>query len=516
MDTPIPIGQTLADSARRTPDRVALWFGDRSWTYAGLHDATDRVASGLAAAGVLPGDRVALFTPNCPELLLGYYGCFKLGAVAVPLNYRYRQPEARYALEHSGATALIVHESLAAEVEGLPLDPMGVRRRYLIGPERRPEFAAFAELLAGSAGGVPASAFGVDQPAAILYTSGTTARPKGVTYTHATLWHDCVIQTETFSFTADDVHLITTAACHAASFTGQLLPCLYTGGGCVLTHLPRPEEIVRLIAEHRVTRTQMLPAMLEGLVEALEARPRGDLVSWKSCTAGGDVVALELHHRFRAVTGFDVAELYGMTEVLTCITNSPFGVKRLGSIGLPAFRTQVRVADDHGGETAPREVGELRVKSPAVMVGYWNDAKATAGALHDGWMHTGDLARRDEDGWLWFVGRKKEIIIRGGSNISPLEVEAVIDEHPAVRLCCVVGVPDRHLGQVVGAYVTLRPDAPRVTAEELRSFVAGRIAAYKVPERIFVVDDLPLNPTGKVDRRALHSRVEAEAPQMSR
>jgi acyl-CoA synthetase (AMP-forming)/AMP-acid ligase II len=508
MNTPVPIGQTLADSARRSPDHVALWFGDRSWSYAELHDASARVASALGAAGVRAGDRVALFTPNCPELLLGYYGCFVLGAVAVPVNYRYRQPEVQYALEHSGATALIVHESLAGEVEGLPLDAMGVRLRYRIGADRRPGLAAFEELLAGPAGAAPA--FGVDQPAAILYTSGTTARPKGVTYTHATLWHDCVIQTETFSFTADDVHLVATAACHAAAFTGQLLPCLYTGGSCVLTHLPRPEEVVRLIAERRVTRTQMLPAMLEDLVEALEARPRGDLRSWKSCTAGGDVVALELHHRFRAVTGFDVTELYGMTEVLSCITTRPFGEKRPGSIGRPASRTQVRVVDDRGGDAAPREVGELLVKSPAMMVGYWNDAKATAEALRDGWMHTGDLARRDEDGWLWFAGRKKEIIVRGGSNISPVEVEAILDEHPAVRLCCVVGAPDRHFGEVVWAFVAPKPEAPPPTEDELRSFVAGRIAAYKVPERILVVDDLPRSPTGKVDRKALHTRVDAE------
>jgi acyl-CoA synthetase (AMP-forming)/AMP-acid ligase II len=358
---------------------------------------------------------------------------------------------------------------------------------------------------------VPPPGFGPDRPAAILYTSGTTAKPKGVTYTHATLWADCQIQVESFDFTSDDVHLVSTAACHAAAFTGQLLPNLLAGGTAVLTHLPSPEQVVRAVESRRVTRTQMLPASLEDLVEHLERHPSADLRSWRCCTAGGDVVPVALHERFRRVTGFDVTELYGMTEALSCITNPPFGPKRFGSIGKPVARTQLRVADGQGRDAPDGQTGELLVKSPAVTVGYWNDPGATAAALRDGWLRTGDLARRDGDGFFWFVGRKKEIIIRGGSNISPLEIEEVLDQHPAVHLSCVVGVPDPHLGERVAAYVALRDDAaPRPEEEELRRFVAERVAAYKVPERVTIVPELPLNPTGKVDRKALHARALAE------
>jgi acyl-CoA synthetase (AMP-forming)/AMP-acid ligase II len=501
------IGHVLTETRRRTPDKVALWFGERSWSYAELDDATGRVAAALSAAGVRAGDRVALFLPNCTELVLGYFACFKLGAVAVPLNYRYREAEARYALEHSGATTLIAHQSLAGEVTGLPLAGMGISRRYLAGGEAAPPFCAF-DLLLAAGGDAPAPTFDEHQAAAILYTSGSTARPKGVTYSHSTLWQNCLIQSETFQFTPDDVHLVSTAACHAAAFTGQLLPSVSTGGTCVLTHLPTPDQVVDAIARRGVTRVQMLPATLEDLVEHLEADPGSDIASWRCCTAGGDVVPLELHRRFRKAAGFDVCELYGMTEVLSCITNPPFGAKKAGSVGRPAAQTSLRIVDDHDRDVPAGGTGELLVRSPAMMVGYWNDPAATAEALRGGWMHTGDLARCDDDGYYWFVGRKKEIIIRGGSNISPLEVEEVLDEHPAVHLSCVVGMPDQHLGEVVVAYVSLRDGvAAAPTAEELRRFVAGRLAAYKVPERVTILPELPLNATGKVDRKRLHAQV---------
>jgi acyl-CoA synthetase (AMP-forming)/AMP-acid ligase II len=501
------IGRMLTETRQRTPDKIALWFGERSWTYAELDDATQRIAAGLSAAGVRAGARVALFLPNCPELVLGYFACFKLGAIVVPLNYRYRQAEARYALEHSGATSLIVHQSLAGEVMGLSLANMGISRGYLAGGEATPSFHAFDALLTAE-GDAPTPTFDEQQVAAILYTSGSTARPKGVTYSHATLWQNCLIQTASFQFTLADVHLVSTAACHAAAFTGQLLPSVYVGGTSVLTHLPTPAQVVDAIARRGVTRVQMLPATLEDLVDYLEAHPGRYHASWRGCTAGGDVVPLELHHRFRKVAGFDISELYGMTEVLSCITNPPFGVKKAGSIGQPTAQTSLRLVDEHDRDVPPGSTGELLVRSPAMMVGYWNDPHATAETLRGGWMHTGDLARCDDDGYYWFVSRKKEIIIRGGSNISPLEVEEVLDEHPAVHLSCVVGLPDPHLGAIVAAFVALRDDiAVAPTADELRRFVAERLAAYKVPERITILRELPLNPTGKVDRKKLHALV---------
>lgn len=504
------IGQLLRATRERSPDKIAFWFNQQSWTYSELDDVTDRIASSLAAAGVHAGDRVALFLPNCPELVLSYFACFKLGAITVPLNYRYREEEARYAIEHAEATTLIVHQALVHEVRSLPLATMNVSRRFLTVGEPSQDFVFFESLLSGSES-VPEASFAESQPAAILYTSGSTARPKGVTYTHATLWNNCRIQKESFRFTEADVHLISTAACHAAAFTGQLLPNFYTGGACVLTHLPSPEQVVEAIETHRVTRVQMLPATLADLVGYLEQHPRANLASWRCCTAGGDIVPVDLHHRFLKVTGFEIDELYGMTEALSCLANPPFGAKKIGSIGKPVAETRFRIVDGDGRDVLTGETGELLVQSPAIMVGYWNDPAATAEALRDGWLHTGDLARCDEDGYYWFVGRKKEIIIHGGSNISPLEVEEVLDEHPAVHLSCVVGMPDKHFGQSVAAFVSFREDvSAKPSVDELRQFVANKIAAYKVPEQITILPEMPLNATGKVDRKKLHALAEKQ------
>lgn len=507
------LGQMLKQSRGRWPDKVTLWFDGQSWTFTELDHTTDRIAGALADRGIKAGDRVAVFLPNCPELLQTYLACFKLGAVAVPLNYRYKQAEAEYAIEHSGSIALVVGQSLVAEVQSLPLANMGVSLRFLVGsqPGSFPAFESFDELLAGETKPVPPANFDGSQLAAILYTSGTTAKPKGVMYSHESLYRNCEIQSESFDYSPEDVLLVSTAACHAAAFTGQLLPGVFAGSTCVLTFLPSPAEVVAAIQQYGVTRVQMLPATLEDLMEHLEQSPGISLPSWRCCTAGGDVVPLDLHRRFQKALGFEITELYGMTELLSCITNAPFGAKRLGSIGKPVVRTSMRIVDDNDGDLPTNEVGQLLVKNAAMMVGYWQNPEATAAALRDGWMHTGDVARVDAEGFCWFVGRKKELIIRGGSNISPLEVEVVLDEHPAVHLSCVVGAPDKHLGEIVTAYVSLRHDVhPAPSPKELRAFVAERIAAYKVPEKITILDELPLNATGKVDRKKLHAQIAGE------
>jgi long-chain acyl-CoA synthetase len=506
------LASLLQESRQRWPEKTAIWFAGRSWRFGDLDDHSNRIAAGLAKAGARAGDRIALFTPNCIELVLCYFGAFKLGAIAVPLNDRYQAEEVRYGVEQCGATMLIAHAELLDRLQDLPLAEIGIKQSYVFGGDEEPPFQPFAALLCESTNALPNPNIDDNDPAVIFYTSGSTARPKGVTHTHRSLTNCIEIQTKTFEFTQNDVHMVVTAACHVAAFATQLLPSLASGGTSVLAHLPPPAEFIAAIECHGVTRAQMLPAGLEDIVEFLEQHPSNKLQSWRSCTAGGDVIPLELQKRFRNVTGFDVTELYGQTEAASTFTNPPFGPKRPGSFGKPVVQTEGRVVDADGKEVADDVVGELQTKSPSLMQGYWNDPEATSAAIHDGWFDSGDLVRRDRDGYYWFVGRKKEIIIRGGSNISPMEVERVIDSHPAVHLCCVVGKSDTHFGQIVEAYVEFRGDMPnKPTADELKSFVAERIAAYKVPEHFHIVEHLPLNCTGKVDRHQLHETVLKEA-----
>lgn len=513
-------GAVLRATRERSPISTALIFGERCWTYAELDEVTELIAASLATSGVQRDDRVALFLPNCPELLFAYIACFKLGAIAVPLNHRYKQPEAEYALSHSGSSTLIVHSDKLADVMEMPFDRLGVSRLYLVAgasasnrapssPSTAPRFVSFELLWTGDAGTLAPADFDERQPAMILYTSGSTAKPKGVVHSHETLWHAMRIQSATMQFTSDDVQLVTTSACHCASTTGQIFPSIFAGGTVVLLDAPTPEQVVDAIVRNHVTRGQMLPTSVLDLVEHLEQHP-ANVSSLRSFFAGGDVVPLDTHERFRAVVGIEISEVCGMTESTTYSTNPPFGAKRLGSIGQPARDTYVRIVDEHGSEAPVGEQGEIVIQSPANMIGYWNDTLHTASAMRGGWLCSGDLGRMDEDGYFWFLGRKKEIIIHGGSNISPQEVEVVIDQHPAVHASGVVGMADARLGQVVIAYVALRPDVPAPTPETLRAFVADRIAAYKVPERFLLLPELPLNAANKIDRKILQARVAVD------
>ncbi|HEY2841303.1 MAG TPA: long-chain fatty acid--CoA ligase, partial [Pirellulales bacterium] len=418
-------GQILRETRKKTPDKVALVFGDQRWNYAELDSVTDRVGAGLAAAGVKADDRVAFWMPNCPELLFAYLGCFKLGAIAVPLNHRYKLPEARFAIEHSGATTLLMHQDKLPEIEKLSLSELGIARGYLIADETGARKAAssrcgaelrsFAEFFETPSEQLPAPAFGPRQLATIMYTSGTTSRPKGVVQSQESLWHCVRIQTATMQFSSDDVHLITTSASHCAASFGQLFPNIYAGGVAVMTNAPTPIEVADAIARHRVTRCQMLPPELLDLVEYLEEHS-ADVGSLRAITCGGDVVPHDTLHRFRAAVGFDVSELCGMTETITYATNPPFGKKRLGSVGLPAVQTEIKIVDEQGEELPRGATGEVLIRSRSNMVAYWNDTLHTTATLCDGWVASGDLGRIDDEGYLWFVGRQKEIIIRGGSN----------------------------------------------------------------------------------------------------
>lgn len=430
--------------------------------------------------------------PNCPELVVAYLACFAAGVIAVPLNTRYRAPEVAYALERSEADTLIVNRDLVGEVAAAP------DRLWIVGAG---DLGWKAALDANPRSVPPVSS---DAPAVILFTSGSTARPKGVTHTHASMVHTVTTQARVQSLGPDDLNLITLATCHVAGLFGQLLPTLHTGGTCILHGRYDAAAAAREIEESRVTRIQLLPAQLAALLDAAVA-DRRDLGSLRCAIVGGDALALDLHRRFRDLTGLQATEVCGMTECFNYSMNPPFDAKRLGSIGRPPPGTELRLVTAAGREPPVGEPGEILVRSRGVMRGYWRDAGHTAETLRDGWLHTGDVARRDADGWYWFVARSKELIIRGGSNVAPGEVEATLHEHPAVSAAVVVGVPDPELGQRIAAWVRPRPGTT-TSERELVEFVRGRIAEYKAPEWIWIERTLPTTSVGKLDRHLLQQR----------
>jgi acyl-CoA synthetase (AMP-forming)/AMP-acid ligase II len=505
MPTSTPrLTDTLFAAAARTPDAVGLRVDDGACTYAELVDRVRGVAGGLTVAGVAAGDRVAMFLPNCAELVDLYFACWMLDAVAVPLNHRYLEREAQFVLEHSGAVALVTHPELVDRIDGIPYDEVGISARFIVG-DARGDWRAFAELATAA----PVDGSSRDEPvdALVLYTSGTTGNPKGVVWMQHGLHALGDSMRAEYGHDNETVQLLPTPISHVGGLS-NVVAGVIGGSTTVLGASADPADVLPAIAAWGPSLMQLLPTGLDDFVEA-GGHEHHDLSTLRAVLVGGDKVPLAVHRRFADLLGFDVTEGIGMTECSHYASNPPYGEKRLGSVGRAVAGHEVRVVDVRGDDVPVGKTGEIVVRSVAMFDHYWENDEATKEALRDGWLYTGDLGRFDADGWLWFMGRKKQIIIRAGSNIVPEEVEEVLYQHPAVALACVVGAPDERLGQRVEAYVELE-HGESVSEDALRSFVGDRLAAYKVPERIVFLDALPRTGTGKLDRHRLEQQIATD------
>jgi long-chain acyl-CoA synthetase len=499
----MPLSDFLHKSCSRFPNKVALICDDRPWTYTDLDQITDHLAASLIQIGVQAGDRVALHLPNCPELVFSYFACFKLGAIAVPLVPLFKGPELEYILNHCEAKVCISHEKNFAELHSVRANLPHLQHCFLVSePAHFPQTQPFAALLEGQPERVIAFApINDEAPAAILYTSGTTARPKGVTHTHYTLQKTVAYDVACIDLRDRDVLVGMLALTHIFGFSLQLLTAISVGATLVILRQRDTELLLLALQRYKATKLYGLPVMFAQLVDHPSIASY-DLSSLDACFVGGDAVAIALHERCKQMLGLELTEGCGMTEVIPYSVNPPFGEKRLGSIGRAIPGMNLRLVNPLGTDVPQGDVGEIWVQSDAVMLGYWNNPQATAAVLQDGWLQTGDLAYQDPDGYYWFVGRQKEIIVRGGSTISPLEVEAALYQHPSVREAAVVGVPDANWGEVVWAYVALYPDSS-ITEAKLQAFVAERLADHKVPAAIAFLPDLPKGLTGKIHRKTL-------------
>lgn len=497
----LPLVELLRQVGREVAERIAFRFDDRAWTYAELDATTDALASGLVGRGICHGDRVAFLLPNSPELVCLNLACLKLGAIAVPMNVRLKGAELAYILNHCRARLVVVHADLYANLEPVRPDVTQVESLFVVGANPPPGCEAFESLIPAESAHAEWPALSPDDAAAILYTSGTTARPKGVTHTHRSLAGTVRNYVATIGLKADDVVFGMLSMSHIFGFTLQLLSPLSVGATVVASPSFDAERVFGLIARHQVTHLYGLPVMFD----AVTRQPLGesaDLSSLRYCLAGGDAVSRRLNATVYAVLGVELYEGCGMTEVIPYALNRPGIENRVGSIGMPSGGMSLRLVNDAGQDVSDGEVGEILVQSDGLTIGYWEDPEATAAVLREGWFHTGDLGRRDDAGYYWFVGRSKEIIIRGGSNISPLEVEAAIAQHPAVHEVAVVGVPHPTYGETVAAFVVLK-SGTAASEQELRQFAAQKIADYKIPEQITFLTEFPRGLTGKVQRTAL-------------
>ncbi|MGB7291694.1 MAG: AMP-binding protein [Thermodesulfobacteriota bacterium] len=489
----------------KTPDKKAIIFKGKSISYRELDHSITRSAHALINLGINRGDRVALFMNNCVELIELYFGCFRTGSIAVPLNHRYQIDEVIYATGHCKAKILIADSDLFPRVEDIQSSVPSIQGIYEAGPESKNGENSWNSALEQAPIEANWPIVNKDDPAMILYTSGSTSRPKGVTHTHHSVFSTSISRKMTQELEEDDISLVATAICHVGGSVGNAFPILYSGGTAVILETADPVLFLECVKLYKPTRALLLPAQLLDVVEHPMAQ-EVDFTSLKEVAAGGDQISHDLYDHFKRVTGFELSQLYGLTECEgSCLTPRSSPIRR-GSIGLPRQGVEIRLVNDEGKDAKAGAPGEILIKSDSRMIGYWNDSDNTEKTLIDGWLKTGDIARRDDEGYYYFMGRIKEIIIKGGSNIAPGEVEEVLDDHPSVIISGVVGMAHPRYGELIHAFIELEPglESPP-DGEELKSYALKRLAAYKVPDRWTFVKELPRNEIGKIDRRGLHA-----------
>ncbi|HVK21330.1 MAG TPA: long-chain fatty acid--CoA ligase [Actinokineospora sp.] len=488
------IADNLVRTAAEHGDRIAIRLDHTVVPYAALDELTRRVASLLAEHGVAPGDRVAIMLPNVPHFAALYYGVLRAGAVVVPMNPLLKEREVAYCLSDSGARLIFVWEGFAPEAQAGA--KLADAEAVVVHPT---EFMATVMAAPPVDGVVDREA---QDTAVILYTSGTTGQPKGAELTHANLDRNIDISAlGLIGMTADDVVFGGLPLFHVFGQTCGLNAAVRVGA--CLTLVPRFDAVktFEVLVRDQVTVFQGVPTMFVALVNHQD-RGGYDLSALRVCVSGGSAMPVEVMTAFEREFGCVVLEGYGLSETSPAASFNQVDRRRPGSVGTPIPGVEFKLVDDAGAEVADGEIGEIAIKGHNVMKGYYARPEETANAIRDGWFHTGDLGRRDEDGFYFIVDRKKEMIIRGGYNVYPREIEEVFYEHPAVGEAAVIGTPHPELGEEVAAVVALKPGATAST-DELRAYVQGKVAAYKYPRTVRIVDALPKGPTGKILKREI-------------
>ena len=483
------LAEILTASAARDGEAIAVKLDDVALSYAALDAASALVAGLLRERGLEPGDRVGVMLPNVPYFPVAYYGALRAGCVVVPMNVLLRRREVKYYLEDSGAKLLFAWGDFEEDAKG-GADEAGVEC-ILVRPGEIEKTIAAAEALTEV----------VDRDdsdtAVILYTSGTTGSPKGAELTNANLRRNLEVSAELFSMRQGDVIFGGLPLFHSFGQTCAMNAGTYAGA--TLTLLPRfdPGKALEIVERDQVTIFAGVPTMYGALLHH-PGRESADVGSLRLCASGGASLPVELLNAFEQAFGAKILEGYGLSETSPVASfNHPDRERKAGSIGTPIDGVEMQLVDAEDG------VGEIAIRGHNVMKGYWNRPEATREAIDsEGWFRTGDMAKVDDDGYYFIVDRKKDLIIRGGYNVYPREVEEVIYEHPKVREAAVVGIPHPELGEEVGAAVALK-EGESAEPEEIQGFVKDQVAAYKYPRLVWFVDELPKGPTGKILKREI-------------
>jgi len=530
--------EIFEETCRAFPTRPAVTLKGRTLTYAQLREQVNRFATALRGLGVTTDTRVALWMPNLPQLVIAYFATLKLGAQAVGTNPLYVEREIEHQFNDAGADVVVTldflwwgklrgvlsrtrvrHVIVTSIPDYLPfplnlLAPLKLKKtgQYVKVP-REPQVHFFKELLRQSAPDTSSPTYGWEHPALLLYTGGTTGVSKGAVLTHRNL--SCNAQQAAAWFPEVERGNEALLAClpyfHSFGNTVSLLWPILLGAHIVLA--PNPRDIADLVAsirKYRITLFPAVPALYTGIIN-FPRIDRIDVSSVKYCFSGSAPLPVEVMSRFEALTGGKITEGFGLTESSPITHVNPLsGLRKPGSIGIPLPATDMKIVDADTGtrELGLNEEGELCVRGPQVMAGYWNRPSETAEMLRDGWLHTGDLARVDDDGYTFICGRKKDLVIVSGYNVYPDEIDQVLFAHPAVLEAATIGVPDERRGEHVKSFVVLRPGTS-ATAEEILEYCHGQLAPYKVPKEIAFLPELPKSAMLKILRRELRAQETA-------
>ena len=497
----------LKRNADRFPDKDSVVGLGKRFTYRELYERSNSLARGLKDLGLGKGDIVGVLLYNCCEYIEITFAINQIGAIWLPLNFRLAGEEFQYILENAGAKALITEQEFAPVISSIKSNLPDLKNVVLLGSDYPEGWLDYADLVRQNLGArVPHVEVGQDDLHRLMYTSGTTARPKGVMLTYGNLYWKNIGHLLTFGITNMDRTLVVGPLYHVGGMDLPGTGTLYAGGSLVILKKFDPVEILKAIDQEKVTNLWLSPAMTIMLFNE-PSFDQYDVSSVRFIIDGGEKMPVTLIKQFKdKFPNAWFADAYGLTET---VSGDTFLAKdrmlnKLGSVGKPVPHLHVRVVDENDNDVPPNELGEICLKGPKVFKGYWKNPEATAEALRGGWFHTGDIGTLDEDGYLYIMDRKKDIIISGGENIASPEVERVIYEIPAVLEAAVVGIPHPKWLEVPKAYVALKP-GESLTAEEIKQHCIKKMAKFKVPKEIEFIDQLPRNPSGKVLKRELRA-----------
>ena len=483
-------------------EQVSLFYEEREITNVEMLRASQRMARALKELGVKRGDRVILQMPNCPELLQGFGAIWRIGAVVVPINYLVGEEETAYIYQDSGAKVVISSKAFLLKIRAGRAKAPGLENVILTDRDVPAGFLSYPGLVEKSSEEIEIVDMDDNELAALVYTAGTTGRPKGVMHTHLSLYSNARMQAESVSLPEGMISIFVLPLCHSYGIASMNLGLFRRSGGAVLLSTFNVEAIFAAIQKYRAHSLAGVPTMYVFMLLFSEPK-KYDLSSMQYWFCGSAPLALETFRRFKETFGFEIIEGWGLTEAgANNSVNPPEGVKKVGSIGLPMKGMEMRVMDNEGNLLPPRKEGEIVIRGPMLMKGYWNKPEETAEVLRGGWLHTGDVGYVDEDGYFWITDRKKDLIIKAGENISPRTIEEVLFKHPKVSEAAVIGMKDEVYGEDIKAFLVLKP-GQEATAEEIIEHCQKKLTSFLVPKKVVFLKTLPKSLVGKVLKKEL-------------